>query len=86
VNVNTDANGWQKRYSEIINFMVILWQADELTTDETDISMMIDYLRKPSDFQETHELWVSCGSPDYGDAQWDHFMAELNPSGVSVDE
>lgn len=83
--INFD-HSWQKTYSKIVHFMTILWCADLLETSDVDITSITDYLNRPSHFQNEHEIWESCGFPEYGDGDWDHFITLINGQDVTVED
>lgn len=54
---------WTRRYNEVIDFMVVLWKADRLSTSEEDITPLVEYLQHPGQWEPEHFSWESFGSP-----------------------
>ena len=74
----TASTNWTKDYAHVVYFMQVLWFADVLSTTESDITPLVDYLNNPKQYEGEHLLWAIMDLPDPGDDNWDEFAKQVN--------
>lgn len=72
-------DNWYNSYTKIRTFALALVQAKILETPDE----VIDYLNRPSEYDEAYQYWDELGSPGPKDPEWKTWVASLT---VSVEE
>ncbi len=70
---------WTRSYADVTHFMGILWHSDILTSSDSDITDIVEYLDHPNLFTREHEIWEECDSPEPEDeAAWAEFVEAIS--------
>lgn len=79
---------WTRSYADVTHFMGILWHADILTSSDTDITDIVEYLDHPNLFTREHEIWEECGQPEpeEDEAAWAEFVEAISVVQMEVAE